>query len=200
MRPTNSQENQDSLIKPGASVGRLKLGDALDRTRQIFPFKSGVDEEAEESDSRTCGKEYLWVDLENEKRGNVFVRFQDSAAFQIEAATTRFHTREGIKPLDSPSRVRSYPAPLRAYALLSGSPMALGGGPLIYWVDWENGIAFCFAATRKEQERYLYSIAVFKPHEKFCPHGETTDSPDWHELKPYSLEPSTRADGKYKGG
>ena len=177
--------NDDAMIKPGASVGSLKLGDNRDRARQVFPFKTDVDQE---SDTEACGTEYLWVDSENEQRGNVFIRFQKSEVFQIEAATTRFHTSEGIKALDSPGKVRQHYRGLKAYVLLHNSPMALGGGPLIFWVDWTKGLAFMFATERSETQRYLYSIAVFRPGGRFCPNGESTDSPDWHELRPYSLQ------------
>jgi hypothetical protein len=154
---------------------------------QIFPFKSDVDEE---SGTEGCGSEYLWVDSENEARGNVFIRLRESRVFQIEAASTRFHTSEGVKPLDSPAKVQKFYRGLRAYVMLHNTPMALGGGPLIFWVDWAKGVAFSFATTRRrEGKRYLYSIAVFHTGGTFCPNGESTDSPDWHELKPYSLEP-----------
>ena len=186
----------DSLIRPGASIGPLRLGDRRDRALRVFPFKSGVDEE---SDTEKCGSEYLWVDSENEKKGNVFIRFQGSRVFQIEAATTRFHTGEGIRPLDSPTQVQRYYRGLRAYALRRNSPLALGGGPLIFWVDWDRGVAFTFATGRRDQKRYLYSIIVFRPGSKFCPYGESIHSPDWRELKPYSLDPADDV-GENSGG
>lgn len=182
----NSVGDDENLIKPGASVGRLRLGDGQDRTFQIFPFKEGVDEKSE---TEECGTEYLWVDSENVAKGNVTVLYQKSGVFQIEAATTRFHTGEGIRSLDSPERVRRYYRNLKAYALLHNSPMALGGGPLIFWVDWTKGIAFMFATGRSHPQRYLYSIIVFTPSAKFCPRGESINSPAWQQLEPYALSP-----------
>jgi len=121
----NDSATDDSLIRPGTSIGQLKLADTRDRVLQIFPFKSDVDEE---SDTETCGSEYLWVDSENEARGNVFIRLRESRVFQIEAASTRFHTSEGVKPLDSPAKVQKFYRGLRAYVMLHNTPMALGGG------------------------------------------------------------------------
>ena len=121
----NATLTDDSLIRPGASIGGLKLGDTRDRAFQIFPFKSHIDEE---SNAEPCGTEYLWVDSETAAKGNVFVRFQQSKVFQIEAATTHFHTDEGLRTLDSPAKVQHFYRSLRAYVLLHNSPMALGGG------------------------------------------------------------------------
>jgi hypothetical protein len=185
-RVTNGSHQDDSLIVPGQAIGRLRLGDTRENVLKLFPFKPNIDQE---SLTEGCGVEYLWVDLENAQRVNVFVRLQNTRVFQIESATTRYRTATGIKVYDSPIMVRSKYSDLRAYGLLHNSAEALGGGPLIFWVDWTKGLAFCFAATRRgKYERYLYSIIVFEPGGKFCPSGESNDSPDWRELAPYSLE------------
>lgn len=189
----NSAGEDENLIKPGASVGRLRLGDGQDRTFEIFPFKEGIDDKSE---TDRCGTEYLWVDSENVANGDVTVLYEKSGVFQIEAATTRFHTGEGIRSLDSPERVRKYYRDLKAYALLHNSPMALGGGPLIFWVDWTKGIAFMFATGRSHPQRYLYSIIVFAPGSRFCPRGESVNSPAWQQLEPYALSPKGSRSGQ----
>ena len=73
--------------------------------------------------------------------------------------------------------IRRLPPPWRRF----------GGLPLIFWVDWHRGLAFVLASARRGA-RYLYSIIVFKPGDKFCPEGQNPDSPDWHELRPYTLD------------
>ena len=193
----NTKLNDDLLIEPGKRIGRLNLGDTRECALQLFPLKPNVDQE-EGSEEGECGNEYLWVDLENTQKGNIFIRFQNSIVFQIESATTRFHTAEGIKAYDFPKEVRRNYRGLRAYALVGHSPDALGGKPLIFWIDWAKGIAFLFASTRRDHQRYLYSIIVFKPGGRFCPQGESTDSQDWHELAPYSLELARGADRRSK--
>jgi hypothetical protein len=73
--------------------------------------------------------------------------------------------------------------------LISSPISALGDRPLVFWVDNKKGIAFAFAYSRAEQKRYLYKILVFRPGTNLCPEEEATDSPNWRELAPYSLEP-----------
>jgi hypothetical protein len=142
--------NDDLLIEPGKRIGRLNLGNTRERALQLFPLKPNIDQE-EGSEEGECGNEYLWVDLE--QKGNIFIRFQNSIVFQIESATTRFHTAEGIKVYNLPKEVRRNYRGLRAYALVGHSPDALGGKPLIFWVDWAKGIAFLFASTRRDHQR-----------------------------------------------
>ena len=173
------------LILPGRSVGPLKLGDTRDRVGELFPYKKGVDQEFEQPG---CGTEYLWVDLKNPRGGNVFIRLKEGRVFQIESATSRYRTVEGLSVYSSPKQIRKHYKNLKAYALLNKFSEALGGGPLIFWVDYSRGIAFAFAAERHSGKRYLYEIVVFKAASEFCPMGTATSSPDWQELKPYSLE------------
>lgn len=174
-----------SLIEPGKRVGQLKLGDTRERALQLFQPKANTDEEIS---TDNCGLEYIWLDSQSRPQGNVSIRFQNSVVFQIESGTPRFHTVEGIKAYDRPDEVRAHYPGLRAYALVGSSPMSFGGGSLIYWVDWTKGIAFFFASTRRDHERYLYSIIVFEPGGRFCPEREDVDSPTWRELAPYALE------------
>jgi len=143
----------------------------------------------EQIETDSCGNELIWDDSESHPEGNLIVAFQNSTVFQIEAGTPRYRTSEGVKAYDSPTKVRRmYPRGLRAYTAPSHGGDALGPLPLIFWVDWQRGISFFFASTRRERQRYLYSIIVFKPGGKFCPEGDNPDSPDWRELAPYSLE------------
>jgi hypothetical protein len=164
----------------------LKLGDTREQALQSFPFKPNMDQEFK---CPGCGTEYLWVDTENPHKGNLFIRFEAGKVFQIDVATTRYHTVRGLKVHTSPETVRRNYMGLRSYALLGRFSEATGGVPMIFWVDHGRGIAFGFAAERLSGRRYLYEIIVFAPGSKFCPAGEGTDSPDWRELAPYSLEP-----------
>jgi hypothetical protein len=173
------------LIEPGLSVGALKLGDSRERALELFP-KKYEDQEWENK----CGTTFNWVDSDNKIRGgNLYIRFKKGTAFQIESATTRFHTAEGITALDPPEKVASAYRDLRAFALLTPPVAALGDRALIFWVDKKKGIAFAFAYYPAQHKRYLYEIIVFVPNKTFCPQEETTGAPEWQEIPPYSLEP-----------
>src|SRR5271157_4883695 len=155
------------LIEPGKGIGPLELGDTMQRTLELFEPEMGKGEKIQTDE---CGPEYIWLDSEGRPLGNFSVRFQDySVVSQIESGTPRYHTAEGITAYDSLEKVRRHYRGLRTYAVMGNSPMAFGGGPLIYWIDWTRGIAFFLASTRRDHQRYLYSIIVFKPGGTFCP-------------------------------
>jgi hypothetical protein len=189
-RPQSSEQdsgapNGDTLIEPGLKIGPLKLGDSEERVLELFPKKI-EDQEWENK----CGTTYNWVDTANRIRGgNLYVRFKKGTVFQIESATVRFHTAEGITPLDPPDKIAEKFKDLRAYTLLTAPSSALGNRPLAFWVDKKKGIAFAFAYYPSEHKRYLYKIIVFIPNKNFCPEEETPNSNKWQEISPYTLEP-----------
>jgi len=175
-------KREQMLIRPGARVGPLALGGTWAHALELFPSKA-QDQKWEDS----CGMTFNWTDEMGS--GNIFIRFNNQRVFQIESATTRFHTIEGVTVYDSPEKVERYYKNLRAFVLLGDPIRALGDRPLVFWVDSKKGIAFVFAFYPTEHRRYLYKIIVFRPNTNLCPEEETTDSPNWQELAPYSLEP-----------
>jgi glycosyltransferase involved in cell wall biosynthesis len=181
---SGSFTSREVIIEPGSSVGPLKLGDTQEHALELFP-KKAEDQQWENS----CGTTFNWVDSDNQVRGgNVFIRTKKGKVFQIESATTRFHTAEGIASLDPPEKVANAYKDLRAFALLTPPVAALGDRPLIFWVDKKKGVAFSFAYYPAQHKRYLYEIIVFVPNKTFCPQEETTASPKWQEIPAYSLE------------
>ena len=176
----------ETVIQPGSNVGLLKLGDNRARALQLFPKK---DEDQQWDDA--CGTTLYWVDTANrEGRGDVTIRLKKDKVFQIESATTRFHTAEGITTFDSPEKIRNSYKGMLAYTLLTPPTPALGDRPLVYWIDKKKGIAFVFAYYPTQHKRYLYKTIVFVPNKTFCPDSETTtSSPKWQEIDAYALEP-----------
>ncbi|MGO9085350.1 MAG: hypothetical protein ACLQBK_09000 [Candidatus Sulfotelmatobacter sp.] len=172
------------VIESGSSIGPLKLGDTRDRALELFPRK---DEDQEWEDQ--CGTTLFWVDTENRNgRGDLSIRLKKNKVFQIESATTRFHTAEGITTFDPPDKIAHDYKDLLAYTLLTAPSAALGDRPLVFWVDKKKGIAFAFAYYPERHKRYLYKIIVFVPGKTFCPEGETTNSPKWQQISPYSFD------------
>jgi len=177
--------NAENTIEPGARVGSLKLGDTRARALELFPRKS---EDQEWNDD--CGTTLDWVDSTNPNgRGDLFIRLKKGKVIQIESATTRFHTSEGIATFDHPDKVASAYKDMRAFTLLTPPVPSLGDRPLVFWVDKKKGIAFAFAYYPAEHKRYVYKIIVFEPNKNFCPEEETFNSPKWESIPAYSIEP-----------
>jgi len=173
-------------IEPGQRIGPLKIGDSQDRALELFPLKQGIDQQWEDK----CGTALDWVDSSNPNgRGDVIIRLKKGKVFQIESSSSRYHTAEGIATFDSPSDVRDHYKELRAYTLLTPPSPHLGDRPLVFWIDKKKGIAFVLAYYPKEHKRYIYKVVVFVPGKEFCPEEESTNSPKWQEISPYSLEP-----------
>lgn len=187
---TETHEGRSStLIKSGLSVGPLALGGSHERAVELFPPKPNIDQEY--SQPAGCGREFNWVDLKNSPVGNLFIRFKDETVFQINVATTRYHTPEGITINSSPEEVHKHYKGLRAYILSNITSTEVR--PLVYWVDSNKGIAFAFAPYRKKNGRYLSQIIVFKPNSEVCPQDDSPNSPDKRELAPHSIErPNSR--------
>jgi hypothetical protein len=177
--------NDQNLIEAGLHVGLLKIGDSRARALELFPKK------AEDSEwQNSCGTTLDWVDSNNRTgRGDVWIRLKKDKVFQIESATTTFHTIEGITTFDHPDKIAHAYKDMQAYVLLTPPNSALGDRPLVFWVDKKKGIAFAFAYYPAERKRYLYKIIVFAPGKSFCPEEETTGSPKWQSIPSYSLEP-----------
>jgi hypothetical protein len=184
--PDSSSLFNQTTIEPGSRVGPLKLGDTRDRALELFPKK----DEDQEWEGK-CGTTLNWVDATNPTgRGDLFIRIKKGKVVQIESATTRFHTAEGITTFDHGEKVASAYKDLRAYTMLTSPVPALGDRPLVFWIDKKKGIAFVFAYYPKERKRYLYKIIVFEPNKTFCPdEEETTGSPKWQPIPAYALEP-----------
>ena len=184
-KPETHERRDSTLITPGLSAGPLALGDSYERATELFPPKPNIDQEY--AQPAGCGRELNWVDLKNSPVGNLFIRFKDGTVFQINVATTRYHTREGIAINSSPEEVRKHYEGLHAFILSNITSTEVR--PLVYWVDSKKGIAFAFAPYRRKNGRYLSEIVVFKPNSEICPLDDSPDSPDKRELAPYSLEP-----------
>lgn len=174
-----------TTIEPGRSVGPLKLGDSRDRALQLFPKKA---EDQEWSDP--CGSTIDWVDSSNPNgRGDVYIRLKKDKVFQIESATSRFTTAEGITTFDPPEKAATVYRGMRAWVLLTPPVPSLGSRPLVFWIDKKRGIAFALAYDRPRHKRYVYKVIVFEPNKEFCPELEKTSSPKWQSIQPYATEP-----------
>jgi hypothetical protein len=180
-------KHQADLIVPAQSVGLLKLGDTRARAQELFPYKPDMDQEWQ--GGVDCGTTVNWLDWKGPKMvGNLFILFKEGKVFQIDSGSSSFHTSDGKTLFSTPEEVRRKYPNLRAYILSEATSEAVGGRPLVYWVDSEKGIAFGFAYSRRDHKRYLNWIIIFKPHTEVCPDDGPLSPSDKRELAPYSLE------------
>ncbi len=191
MATTPEAASRDTtLIKPGQNVGLLRLGDTRERTLELFPLKPHIDEEYSYDDSCPV-TEIHWLDQKLDANG-VFIYLKNGRVFQIESATPRYRTAEGITTYTPPTNVRPNYPHLRTYVLLYSGADIVGGRDLIYWVDHQNGIAFEMYYDRKARRRLVYKVIVFEPGTEFQPEGCVRPPQEWHELKAFSLEPTEK--------
>jgi hypothetical protein len=177
-------ENDPALIKPGHSVGLLQLGDTREQVLKVL----GEKREEYTHDDPCKYTEMHWYDVERDRNG-IFVYLKEGLVFQIEAATPRYHTAEGITEESLPDEVRRNYPQLQSYQLLRSGADIVGGRDLIYWVNRQNGIAFEFYYNRKVAKRQVSKVIVFEPGSNFAPGGCVSPPQELRELKPFVLEP-----------
>lgn len=179
------------LIKPGVSVGALRLGDTRERALEMFPKKPNYDEEYNYDGRFTpcVYTEIHWLDFDHLDRWGIFIYLKEGRIYQIKADTPRYATVEGITSDSSPEDVRSHYPKLQAYVLLHSGAKVNGGRDLIYWVDRQQGITFEFYYDGRVDARRVASINIFEPGTEFLPNGCISPPREWHRLEPFALEP-----------
>jgi hypothetical protein len=169
------------LIKPGESVGPLRLGASRDEIVGILVLKPNVDQEY--SYGEPCPHTAIhWLDLEFEAYG-LSVFFKNGKVFQIQAASPRFRTATGITTESSVEDVRRHYPDTRAFVLINSGADVVGGKDLVYLVDSMRGIAFEFYYNRRVRKRLVYKVIVFEPRTEFLPDGCVQLPQKWQEIK-----------------
>jgi hypothetical protein len=163
---SNGSPDERALIVPGQKVGSLQLGNTGDQSLKLL----GPKKEEYNYDNPCKYSEMHWYDMELDTNG-IFVYLKDGKIFQLEAATPRYRTAEGITEESSPDVVRRRFPQLRSYVLLNSGSDIVGGRDLIYWVDRADGIAFEFYYNRKAKKRRVSKVIIFNPNSEFQPEG-----------------------------
>lgn len=174
------------LINPGLSIGALQIDDTRERALELLG-KPGEEYNYDGKFTPCIYAEMHWYDFEQSSNG-IFAYLKDGRIFQIEAATPRYVSVNGITSGSSPEQVRAHHPQLQAYALLHSGAKVNGGRNLIYWVDRQKGIAFEFYYDRRVDARRVARIIVFAPGTEFLQKGCVTSPREWRELEPFSLE------------
>jgi len=157
-----------SSIVPGKSVGALRISDTYDRVIEIVGRKK-EDEEYHYTDP-CMYTEIHSLDLEKHANG-LFIYLKEGRVFQIESATPRYATVEGITADSSVDFLRSKYSRLQSYVLLGSGGKLVGGRDLIYLVDKSKGIAFELYYNRKLGKRLVSKVSVFEPNTEYLPEG-----------------------------
>ena len=87
------------------------------------------------------------------------------------------------------ARRRRYPNANKAFTKLNSIAVSTGYAPLIYWVDFEAGIAFEFY-TDSVRGRLVDKIHIFAPNGKMLFGGSCETNEDLRELPAFALKVS----------
>ena len=124
--------------------------------------------------------------------GSLGASFQDGRVSQISVQSNypakTLETAEKIKPGSTAQQVKKYyPNANKAFTKLSTIAVSTGYAPLIYWVDYESGIAFEFY-TDSSRGRLVDRIHIFAPNGKILFEGACEDNKDLRGLPPFALK------------
>jgi hypothetical protein len=173
-----------SFIEPGHSVGLVVLGETRERLEFLTPVKA-INEYPESAPDCEARTEMSWSEPNGPGGLSVFLR--NGAVFQIESATPRYSTKEGVTVGSSPSALERHFKRLEAYVLDPTGDQESGFHDLNYWIDREQGIAFELAYYPKARRRAVSKIIVFTPHTDFLPQGCIPPTQRWFESPSYTF-------------
>ncbi len=185
LRPGAPASQTSELIKPGLSVGVLQLGGTRKRVIGLLGKKP---EDEEYSYGEPCPREEIhWLDLQMNSNG-LFVYLNNGQIFQIESATRRYRTADGITEGSSPADVHRIYSEVETFVLTNSKAKVNGGRDLVYWVDHKRGIAFEFYYDRLTRKRRLSKVIVFEPGSRFQPGGCVLPPQQLRKLQPFATE------------
>lgn len=158
-----------SFIEPGGSVGLLRLGESQDIVETVSPLR--LTKEYEAAGPKCVPRtEMTWSG--DDAGGYVTAYLRNGSVFQIESATPRFRTAEGITMNSTPSSVKAhYKQLLESYVLDPSGDQRFGYRDFIYWASRQEGIAFELAYSPKTRHRFVSKVIVFVPGTEFFPAG-----------------------------
>lgn len=180
---TFGAKTETRLIRPGHSIGELRIGDTSERALQLL----GKPTDDDLYEAPCAPRRIHWYDFTNSKNG-VFVYLKDARIFQLKVESPMYASSEGITSDSLLKDVRRYYPQSRAYQLKGSGSKVNGGRDLIYWVDNEKGIAFELRYSYKTRKRLVSYIFVYEPGSNFQPEGCVSAPQQWHELKPFTSE------------
>jgi hypothetical protein len=173
-----------SFIEPGRSVGVLvALTATKDNLEKASPhITKEYADSYPDCERRT---EMTWSELDGGGTVSAFLR--NGIVFQIESATARYSTGEGITVGSSPSQVEKHYKGLEAYVLDPSGGREFDFHDFNYWIDRKDGIAFELAYSPTTHRRSVSKVIVFEPGTEFFPEGCIPTTQRWFWAPPYSF-------------
>lgn len=178
------KQDSNNFIMAGKSVGKIKIGDTKDQVFKLYPkLKRG-----DYSQTKECP--VVQMELPNAVRAN----FQNGRVSYLLVDANyggiMLETAEKIKSGSTPQMVKKYyPKASKAFTKLSYTFTSTGYAPLLYWVDFDSGIAFEFY-TDSTKGRLVNKIHIFAPNGKMLFGGNSCDEDDedLRELPPFAIK------------
>lgn len=116
------------------------------------------------------------------QEGNgIFAYLKDDKVFEISFSGNQYYTKDNIKYGILLKELGKKGA-VDFYILSPSANAATYNEDLVYAVESENGISYELGVGYKTKERYLYSIYVFTPFEKFLPFGCISESQTFNKI------------------
>jgi hypothetical protein len=156
-------------IAPGQSVGNLQLGMTLsDLERPVFSWQPKAQISRNENDCRY--RSVSWVNIE----GNypvVSAYLGSEGVVEIDVGVELEVQGMGFVYGKKLSELRSTMPAGKLYRWKGSGWRMPGGRDELFWVVEDKGIAFGLDYDRKSKSLTVFSVAIFKPQERFQPEG-----------------------------
>ncbi|HEV2521800.1 MAG TPA: hypothetical protein VGT24_05405 [Candidatus Acidoferrales bacterium] len=165
----------------------MRLGATQEDVERVSPLRV-TKEYSDSSPDCKPRTEMSWAELEGDGYISAFLR--DGAVFQIESATRRYSTSEGVTVNTSPSRLEKLKKQfgwLEAYVLDPSGGQEFDLHDFNYWVSRERGIAFELAYSPKSHRRFVRKVIVFAPGTEFFPEGCIAPTQRWFAAPAYTF-------------
>jgi hypothetical protein len=167
-------------IKPGRSLGPIALGDSFDLVLEVLPFKKNTDQVLESrtiwynSKEYVCPKEYHWLSLDGDPRGEFYYFFENDRAFQIESRSGRYKLENGLGVGSKLEEVLKVFPDAERFKIDFGQPPQPGYDEEIYLVYQEKGLAFQITSEFGGSNPEVTMVIIFPPERDFLPRGCVT--------------------------
>lgn len=171
-----------TFIVAGKSVGRVNVGDTVNRVFQLYPKLKRTNY------TPVKGCDFSSLELPD----SLMLAIKDERVVQVTVKNNYPklppETTEKIQLGSSSALVKkSYPNADKAFTKLSETYSSTGYEPLIYWVDKKMGIAFEFY-TDPSRGRLVNAIHIFAPGERFLFNDGCDENEDLRELPSFAVK------------
>ena len=187
-QPTNVVDSSlKEIVRPGAAIGPISLGDSFVTVLETLPFKKNYDEILEPTTSwlsrdgvrveLSSPREYRWRYAENGSIDDItFFFFERDKVFQIETRSRRYRLENGVGVGSTRTDVlAAFPEP-EEFDFDYGQPRLPGYFFESYLVYQDKGLAFQVTSDHNAANHEITMVIVFMPERQFLPRGNKNSS------------------------